>query len=243
MRLNASDWTGTWENFELWIDSDDPELAAAWREVEQAVSSMPPQVGAMFGDDPRAFWRMACATTTPESPVRLGGWRISEANGAAGIAAGGNGADGASAAKGGNAGANASGNGAGGRDAGGGHAPALEIEWLADGGSVLGRGRYVLGRVIEHGLEGKPNLLLKGTGTELPDAYGWLLVMEPMPEREARESGGLLAHTHFQFASSIDGLLTPEGQLVNPRWYATMVDAARDNAERIHVIRALHHLG
>lgn len=204
MELNVSDWIGTWENFELWIDSDDPELAAAWREVERAVSSMPPQVKAMFGDNPRTFWRMACATTTPESPARLGGWRISDADD--------------------------------------GNAPALEIEWLAEDGSGLGRGRYVVDRAIDRGLEGKPNLLLRGEGAGLPDAYGWLLVMEPMPGREGRENGGLLAHTHFQFASSVDGLLTPEDRLANPRWYATMVDAARDNAERIRVIRALHHL-
>ena len=205
MELNASDWIGAWENFELWIDSDDPELAATWQEVERAVAAMPPQVKAMFGDDPRAFWCMACATATPESPARLGGWRISDASGS--------------------------------------DAPALEIEWLDEGGSGLGRGHYMLDRMIERGLEGKPNLLLHGEGAELPEAYAWLLVMEPMPEREARESGGLLAHTHFQFASSVDGLITPEGRLANPRWYATMVDAARDNAERIRVIRALHHLG
>lgn len=220
MKLNASDWTGTWENFELWTDSADPELAATWREVEQAVAAMPPQVKAMLGDDPRAFWRMACATATPESPARLGGWRISDA-----------GVDGAT------------GNNAGSGDASADHAQALEIEWLAEDGAVLGRGRYVLDRVVERGLEGKPNLLLRGRGAGLPDAYGWLLVMKPMPERAARESGGLLAHTHFQFASSVDGLLTPEGRLANPRWYATMVDAARYNAERIRVIRALHHLG
>ena len=213
MELSVTDWIGSWENFELWTDSDDPELVTAWREVEEAVATMPPQVKAMFGDDPRSFWRMACQTATPESPVRLGGWRIAEAG------TGGTG-DGES-----------------------GEAPVLEIEWRAEDGAPLGRGRYELDRVVERGLEGKPNLLLHGEGEGLPAAFAWLLAMEPMPARDERERGGLLAHTHFQFASEAGRLITSEGRLANPRWYATMVDAARTNAERVRIIRALHHLG
>lgn len=204
MELKASDWTGTWENFELWLDAKTPELARAWQEVEAAVAAMPPQVKAMFGDDPRAFWRMACATVTPESPERLGGWKIS--------------------------------------DASDGNGPALDIEWLAEDGHSLGRGRYELERTVTRGLEGKPNLLLRGHGDGLPKAYAWLLVMEPMPARTDREHGGLLAHTHFQFASSLERLLAADGALANPRWYATMCDAARTDAERVRIIRALHHL-
>lgn len=203
MRIDARDWIGTWENFELWIDAQTPELERTWHEVEAAVAAMPTRAKAMFGDDPRAFWRRACSTTTSESPTRLGGWRITAA---------------------------------------GSPEAALDIEWLAEDGSSLGRGTYALDHVIERGLEGKPSLLLHGQGGNLPPAYSWLLVMEPMPERDAREHGGLLAHTHFQFGSAREDVVAADGSLVRPRWYPTMCDAARGDEERARVIRALHRL-
>lgn len=199
MQLNASDWLGDWENFELWIDSDEPAVAAAWVEVETALAAMPPQVAAMFGGDPRAFWRAACATATPATP-RLGGWRIEAAD------------------------------------------EGIRIEWLSDAGSSLGAAAYVLDRVVEKGLEAKPNLLLRAVDVADGWPFSWLLLMEPMPARSAREEGGLLAHTHFQFASDAGALVNADGSLANPRWYATMCDAAHTPEERVHVIRALHRL-
>lgn len=203
MQIDARDWIGNWENFELWIDTQTPELERTWHEVEAAVAEMPPRAKAMFGDDPRSFWRRACSTATPESPTRLGGWHITAA---------------------------------------GNPEVELDIEWLAEDGSSLGRGTYALDRIVERGLEGKPNVLLHGHGNDLPAAYSWLLAMEPMPERGARDRGGLLAHTHFQFGSSQEAIVTADGALANPRWYPTMCDAAREDGERIRVIRALHHL-
>lgn len=200
MNLNVVDWVGEWENFELWIDSEEPEVAAAWTEVEAALAAMPPQVAAMFGGDPRAFWRAACATATASSP-RLGGWRV----GAAG--------------------------------------EELRFEWLADDGSSLGEASYALDRAVEKGLEGKPNLLLRAVDAPEDWPFAWLLLMEPMPARTAREEGGLLAHTHFQFAADSAQLVAADGTLANPRWYATMCDAARTPSERVRVIRALHRLG
>lgn len=42
-----------------------------------------------------------------------------------------------------------------------------------------------------------------------------------MPQRDAKENGGLLSHLHFQSASSVDKLLN-NGKLCKPMRYAIM---------------------
>ena len=70
-----------------------------------------------------------------------------------------------------------------------------------------------------------------------------LLAMEPMPPRTARQSGGLLSHLHFQYASGPEHLFDPEtNTLRSPMWYATMCDAAGTLLEQCNIVRALHRL-
>ena len=70
-----------------------------------------------------------------------------------------------------------------------------------------------------------------------------LLAMEPMPPRTARQSGGLLSHLHFQYASGPEHLFDPEtNTLRSPMWYATMFDAAGTLLEQCNIVRALHRL-
>lgn len=67
--------------------------------------------------------------------------------------------------------------------------------------------------------------------------------MEPMPHRTARQSGGLLSHLHFQYASGPEHLFDPEtNTLRSPIWYATMCDAAGTLLEQCNIVRALHRL-
>lgn len=123
----------------------------------------------------------------------------------------------------------------------------LKIAWLAEDGSVLGSAVYHLKTVLEKGLEGKENAVFeaenvpKEAGAEWP--FGYLLSMEPMPARSARQSGGLLSHLHFQYGSSFEQLIDPETQtLRNPRWYATMCDGDGTILEKCNIVRALHRL-
>lgn len=69
---------GRWDNFEDYIDSEDPAMVRAWAEADAAVQAMP-AMAAMFAGGPQAFWRRACATVNAENPVRLAGWQIAAA--------------------------------------------------------------------------------------------------------------------------------------------------------------------
>ena len=117
----------------------------------------------------------------------------------------------------------------------------LEIEWFDENGGSLGKYRYVIAEVIEKGLEAKPNFLFKADETSESCPFRYLLAMEPMPERSARNSGGLLSHFHFQYASSVD-LILKDGKLCNPMWYATMCDGDGTLLEQCNIIRVLHHI-
>lgn len=119
----------------------------------------------------------------------------------------------------------------------------LCIEWLADDGAPLGRAIYHLDRVLERGLEGKENALFMAENVAADWPFRCLLAMEPMPHRTARQSGGLLSHLHFQYASGPEHLFDPEtNTLRSPTWYATMCDAAGTLLEQCNIVRALHRL-
>ena len=77
----------------------------------------------------------------------------------------------------------------------------LCIEWLDEDGASLGKAVYHLESVLEKGLEGKENALFMAE--DMPENWPFrcLLAMEPMPPRTARQTGGLLSHLHFQYAS------------------------------------------
>lgn len=117
----------------------------------------------------------------------------------------------------------------------------ISIEWLDEKNHSLGKQDYILSSVIPKGLEAKENFLF-----EAPDApdnwpFRYLLAMAPMPERSAKNTGGLLSHLHFQYASSLETLLQ-DGNLCKPMWYATMCDGEGSLLNRCNVVRALHRL-
>lgn len=119
----------------------------------------------------------------------------------------------------------------------------LCIEWLAADGHSLGKAVYHLDTVVEKGLEGKENLLFAAEDTAENWPFRYLLAMEPMPARTARQSGGLLSHLHFQYASSPEQLLDAQsGRLCNPMWYATVCDGDGTLLEQCNIVRALHRL-
>lgn len=115
----------------------------------------------------------------------------------------------------------------------------LRIRWLGAAGETLWEGVYRQREVVEKGLEGKTTLLF-AADEESP--FCCLLSMEPMPERKARLEGGYLSHLHFQFASKREDLLSEEGGLKNPRWYATMCAGEGTLLERCNIVRGLHRL-
>lgn len=119
----------------------------------------------------------------------------------------------------------------------------LCIEWLDAEGKSLRKAVYHLEMVLEKGLEGKENALFMAEEVPEDEPFRCLLAMEPMPPRTARQSGGLLSHLHFQYASSPDRLFDPETKkLRNPMWYATVCDGDGTLLEQCNIVRALHRL-
>ena len=74
------------------------------------------------------------------------------------------------------------------------------------------------------------------------DEHSQPLDMAPMPERTAREHGGLLSHLHFQYAASWTALIGADGKLSHPMWYPTMCDGSGTLLEQCNILRAMHHL-
>lgn len=197
MEFHQTDWLGRWNNFESYLTSTDPHMQATWRDAEGVAAALP-----MFKNGAKAFWQMACVTTSIGNPRTLGGWEITPAG-----------------------------------------SDKLCIEWLADDGAPLGRAIYHLDRVLERGLEGKENALFMAENVAADGPFRCLLAMEPMPHRTARQSGGLLSHLHFQYASGPEHLFDPEtNTLRSPTWYATMCNAAGTLLEQCNIVRALHRL-
>lgn len=76
MIYNQSDWLGRWQNFESYLTSTDPHMLQAWQDAEAAAAALP-----MFRHGAKAFWQMACVSTSIGNPRTLGGWNITPADG------------------------------------------------------------------------------------------------------------------------------------------------------------------
>lgn len=74
MEFHQTDWLGRWNNFESYLTSTDPHMQAAWRDAEGVAAALP-----MFKNGAKAFWQMACVTTSIGNPRTLGGWEITPA--------------------------------------------------------------------------------------------------------------------------------------------------------------------
>lgn len=75
MTFNPNDWVGQWESFEHYIASNDPAMQITWEQAQQAALANP-ATAPMAAHGIRAFWSMACATTSPEQPQIISGWRV-----------------------------------------------------------------------------------------------------------------------------------------------------------------------
>ncbi len=197
MEFKKSEWIGNWTNFEKYIYSEDAAMQQCWAEAEECAKAMP-----MFKNGVKTFWQMACSTITKETPVRLGGWKITEMS---------DGTEG------------------------------MEIEWFDENGVSLGSYPYECREILAKGLEAKENFVFEARTAPADWPFRYLVAMEPMPERAAKESGGLLSHLHFQYASSLENLIQ-DGKLKNPMWYATMCDADGDLLDECNIVRALHRM-
>lgn len=105
----------------------------------------------------------------------------------------------------------------------------------------LGEYIYILAEVLEHGLEGKENVLFLAENAADNCPFRYLLSMEPMPDWTTKEEKDLLSHFHFQFASTKNKLMK-DGKLVQPMWYATMCEKTDNEAQKCNVVRALHRI-
>ena len=76
MKFNVHEWIGNWDNFESYIYSESEPMKICWAEAEEAVKAIP---SPMFKNGAKGFWQTACSTVTAKNPVRLGGWKITEA--------------------------------------------------------------------------------------------------------------------------------------------------------------------
>ena len=116
------------------------------------------------------------------------------------------------------------------------------IDWIAADGKSLGHYEYGLDMVVEKGLEGKPNFLLKAKNAPEGCPFRYMLSMPPMPEHEEKNRGGLISHLHFQYSSDRDMLVKVNGKLRHPHWYATMCDRDATLLQRCNIVRAMHKL-
>lgn len=220
--FRPDEWVGEWESFEHYIDSDEPELVDAWQASEAAVLANPKTAPMAAHGGIKAFWASACKTTSTESIIPIGYWRISDPVGAD-TDADTNTTDVDST-------------------------PGFTLEWFAEDDTSLDAYRYRLDHVMEHGLEGAPTFVFATDDPHAADSpFRWLLAIAPMPARTAFAQGALIAHLHFQYANALESLVsrdhaTGAETLVNPRWYATMCACDGGAADRARVVRALHHL-
>lgn len=60
MAFDKRELLGEWTSLEACLSSNEPQMRRAWDAV---------------GDDARAFWAAACATSVPGVPTGVGGWR------------------------------------------------------------------------------------------------------------------------------------------------------------------------
>lgn len=119
-------------------------------------------------------------------------------------------------------------------------APAtLHILWTGEDGQALAEDDYTLDTTLPKGLEGKPNHLLRAQTLPSTSPFRYLLLMPPMPERSAKEHGGLISHLHFQYASDKEELIRGD-RLRKTHWYATMCDADVTKEQECEIVRALH---
>ncbi len=118
----------------------------------------------------------------------------------------------------------------------------ITLEWLDVNGKSLGRYEYELDMVVEKGLEGKPNFLLKAKDAPEGCPFTYMLSMPPMPEHEEKNRGGLISHLHFQYASKKDELIKSNGKLKYPHWYATMCDRDATLLQRCNIVMAMHKI-
>ena len=116
------------------------------------------------------------------------------------------------------------------------------IDWLAGPDRSLGRYRYRLDRTIAKGLEGKPCYVFHATDAPAGCPFSVLVAMDPMPERAALASGGLLSHLHFQYANDDGMLLRAESTLRKRMWYPTMCADEGTLRDQCDIVRTLHKL-
>lgn len=117
----------------------------------------------------------------------------------------------------------------------------LQITWYDAEDEELGTYEYVFDSILEKGLEGKENVIIKAVDAPQGCPFRWLLMMEPMPDRSAKNEGGLISHFHYQFGASYEELVV-NGALKNPRWYATMCDQEVTVTQKCNIVRALHKM-
>ena len=123
-----------------------------------------------------------------------------------------------------------------------GEADGFIIDWLAGPDRSLGRYRYRLDRTTAKGLEGKPCYMFHATDAPAGCPFSVLVAMDPMPERAALASGGLLSHLHFQYANDDGMLLRADSTLSKRMWYPTMCADEGTLRDQCDIVRALHKL-
>lgn len=111
----------------------------------------------------------------------------------------------------------------------------FQIEWIDIQDNTVTY-EYILDEIIQSGLEKKVNYLLK-TNEETPFKY--LLLMEPMPDKNDKNHGGLISHFHFQFSQDKNNIVKKD-KLKQPHWYATMCDKEATIQQECNIIYALH---
>lgn len=214
-------WVGTWENWQDWIYPTDemlaryPSLDEVWKQAYAAYIKAFEAVG--MGDYIKAQY--------PNVNALKAYWHgITDTKGVSSIRVEGNDEDG------------------------------YVLSWLNKDGEVLASDSYTMTGKVLSGLEGAKMYVFTADTLEADSQYKYFVTMEP--DMEGEEETPIAAHYHFQFGSDLSQILKNGGlhneivknettgravsDMVNTKWYATMINANATDLAKYNVILGMH---
>lgn len=128
-----------------------------------------------------------------------------------------------------------------------------KLSWLDKDGEVLASDSYTMTGKVLNGLEGAEMYVFTAGTLEDTSDYKYFVTMAP--DMEGEEETPIAAHYHFQFGSDLSKILK-NGQLhnaiatneagravsdmVDTKWYATMINADATDLAKYNVILGMH---
>lgn len=129
-----------------------------------------------------------------------------------------------------------------------------KLSWLDNNGDVLAADSYTMTGKVLTGLEGAVMYVFTADTLEDGNQYKYFVTMAP--DMEGDEEPPIAAHYHFQFGSNLNDILKngalhnaidkneitgrAESDMVDTKWYATMINANASDVAKYNVILGMH---